>query len=214
MRFEHTETPFRSVTRLALTVWKRIDVATNLLRVHDQAFHTFEAKLHNIQITIVDMSAFLTAIASPRRAHSLRSLEVTVLRFQNFMLGGNILGGDIPELPYEALRPIRSLVHLRELVFDLNPSITIDNDEFANLVRNWPCLELIRLTGRCEESTKSISLKGLLSLLISFPKLQKIALSLGAPRVPSDKVNALVAGADRAAPLLPTSPFKIPPSMT
>ena len=90
-------------------------------------------------------------------------------------------------LSYETFCPIRSLVHLRELVINPNHPISIDDEEFAGLVCNWPCLEVLWFTGRREEyPVKSITLKGLLSLLVSCPKLREIGMSLDARQVPSD----------------------------
>lgn len=91
----------------------------------------------------------------------------------------------IQGLSYETFRPIVTLVHLRELVINLNNPIAIDDDEFARLVCNWPCLEVLRLTGRRQEHpAKSLSLKCLLSLLVSCRKLRSISITLDARQVP------------------------------
>ena len=186
--FGDAETPFRNVTKLDLTLWDGLDLAIvmQFLRAHDQAFHSFRVALSlNTQTTAMGVSALLRAVASPGRIHSLQS--VIVRRPRDTHRGVFVPASMIQGLSYEMFRPIASLVHLHELVIDLNHPISIDDDEFAGLVCNWPCLEVLWMTGTREEHpAKSITLKGFSSLLVSCPRLREIGMSLDARRVPSD----------------------------
>ena len=178
--FGHADTPFRNVTRLALTLENRLDFATHLLRAHDQLFHDFKV-LVRTQPTAMEVSALLTAIASPQRMHSLQLL---VIRQPPFY-GISRPASERQRLSYETFRPLASLAHLCELVINLNHTISLDDDEFAGLVSNWPFLEVLWLMGMREEHpAKSITLKGLLSLLVSCQKLREIGLSVDASGVP------------------------------
>ena len=185
--FGDGDTPFRNVTKLALRLWNlpAPTTAMHLLRGHDQAFHSFNIIFLDTQITAMELPAFLRTIASPRRIDSLQSLVVKRPRHPPFAV--SIPTSEIQGLSYETLCPIAPLVHLRELVIDLNHPISIDDEELASLVCNWPCLEVLFLTGmRGKHPAKSITLKGLLSLLVSCPKLREIGMSLDARHVPSD----------------------------
>ena len=184
--FGHGDIPFRNATKLSLTVWDHLDVATHLLRPYEQAFHAFKVTLRNTKTTIVDVYALFTAIVSPQRIHSLQSLVIRrSRRHRHIPIPANGTQG----LSCETFRPFVSLVHLCELNITLNYSIMIDDDEFASLVCNWPSLQVFRLMGKCEESGKAISLKGLLSLLASCPQLREIGMSLDARHIPYDPAD-------------------------
>ena len=69
--FGPEDTPFCNVTDLALALWNSLDFATCFLRPRDQVFHSFEVTLHTSTIAM-DVSAFISALASPQRIHSLQ----------------------------------------------------------------------------------------------------------------------------------------------
>ena len=185
--FEHTGTPFRNVTRLTLFLRNRLDVAMHLLRPRDQAFRAFKVSLERTRVTSTDLFALLLAIVSPPRIHSLQSLIVLHYCPSSYTIDDDsVPAHEIRGFPYEAFRPIASLVYLHELVVNLDYPIIIDDDEFAHLVCNWPYLEVLCLSGGCKTFTNAMGLKGLLSLLGSCPRLREIKLSLDVRQVPSD----------------------------
>ncbi|KAF8549434.1 hypothetical protein OG21DRAFT_1488534 [Imleria badia] len=205
--FRPEDTPFCSVTDLALILWNSLDFATCLLRDRDQLFRCFQVTLHTLTVA-TEVSSLLTALASPQRTHSLQA--ITVNHLPHIASGHGLSPGDgngifvRQPLLYETLRPLASLVQLRTLVIDLNHPASLNDQQFASLVYNWPLLEALQMTWtRGEHSSASMTLKVLSSLLISCPELREIGLTLDAMDVP-------VAGtyADVCSPFI-TSPMQL-----
>ena len=187
--FGPEDTPFRAVTDLVLMLWNSLDFATSLLRDRDQAFRRFQITLLT-QTAETSVSALLTALASPQRTHSLQ--VITIGHHPSIASGAGLSAGDRHgifvryPLSYETLRPLSSLVHLRTLAINLSHPVSLNDQEFAKLVCNWPLLEVLQMTWiRGERSSVSITLEGLLSLLASCPKLREISLTLDARDVPA-----------------------------
>ena len=112
---------------------------TGLLRRHDQAFNTFEVALISPQVTTMEISAFFTAIVSPRRIHSLQSLTLRLPRIVLSMLaerGAKILVRNVA--PHKVLCASPRTSH-----YSVAPNF--NDDEFVGLIRNWPDLEVLHL---------------------------------------------------------------------
>ena len=135
-------------------------------------------KLWNPLNVAANVSALLTAFAPPRRLQSIRLVHNV-----SSGLSSNITH-DQP-LSYETFRPLASLVHLRRLFIDVHYPTSLDDEEFSDLVRNWPFLEALQMTWLYGgDSATSITLRGLLSLLASCRELRAISLTLDARNVP------------------------------
>lgn len=140
--------PFRNAEHVSLEVWD-IHFVTTLLRTREQMFHAF-ILCHNSRPTIEVASALVTALVSPPRSRSLRSIRfmpghldekrVTSVELDEFTMRN--------QLSYDSLRPLSSLRQLRQLDLDLGLCFSLDDDELVSLTRNWPLLEDLRLT--CE----------------------------------------------------------------
>ncbi|KAI9567422.1 hypothetical protein HD554DRAFT_2107131, partial [Boletus coccyginus] len=186
--FGPADTPFRSVTDLSFELWNPLDFVTHLLRPRDQVLRSFAVTLHKLPVA-TEVSALLSALASLQRVHSLQSIIVT--RIPYLVSGVGISSSDMQgvlacqPLSYETFRPLASLVHLRKLVINLNHPTSLNDEELASLVRNWPLLEVLQMMwARGEHPVASITLKGLLSLLVSCRMLREIGLTLDARDVP------------------------------
>ena len=178
--FGSQDTPFGSVTDLALVLLDSLDFATSLLRDRDQVFRSFQLTLHTLTAE-TEVSALLTALSSPQRIHSLQAIAVG----HPLAFGLGLSTSDSQPLSYETFRPLVSLAHLRVLVIDFNYPASLSDQEFANLVCNWPLLEVLQMTWtRGERSSASMTLQGLLLLLASCPKLCEIGMTLDARDVP------------------------------
>ena len=182
--FGPDDTPFRNVSDLYLILWVPLDFVTRFLRPCDQVFHSFAVELYAMTPNIVtELSTLLTALASPQRLHSLQSISVFEAPPRRRYISSNNMHGQ--PLSYETFRPLASLVHLRRLFIDMQHSASLNDKEFADLVRNWPLLEELRMTWlQWENPVASITLRGFLSLLTSCRELRIIFLTLDARDVP------------------------------
>ena len=205
------DTPFRSVTDLALILWNSLDFATCLLRPRDQVFNSFKVTLYTLMVA-TELSSLLAALASPQRTNSLRSINIS--HVHHIVSGASLSTIDTHRSPlsYETFRPLVSLANLRRLVINLNHSTSLNDEEFAGLVRNWPLLENLHMTWACvERPLASITLKGLLSLIGSCPRLRQVALTLDASDVPVVGTYADVCNPSITSPIqFHNSPLKDP----
>jgi hypothetical protein len=187
--FGPEDTPFRCVTDLAL-ILDSFNFATCLLRPHDQVFRSLNVVVHTPTVA-TEASTFISALASPQRRNSLQSI---IVRDKNPYVVPRVgistsdwQGIRVRQpLSYKTFHPLVSLVHLRKLVIDLDHPTSLNDEEFAGLVCNWPVLEVFQMMSACgEHPAPLITLKGLLSLLVSCRKLRTIGLTLDARDVPS-----------------------------
>ena len=183
--FGPEDTHFRNVRDLALVLWNSLDFATCLLRPREQMFHSFKVTLQAASVA-TKVSALLTALASPQRAHSLRSIDISHIYYLYAWARRPTASDKHREpLSYETFRPLVPFVHLRELVINLNHPTLLNDEEFASLTRNWPLLEIVRMWwAPGGDPVTSITLRGLLLLLTSCRKLREIGLTWDAQDVP------------------------------
>ena len=215
--FGPEDTPFCNVTDLALALWNSLDFATCFLRPRDQVFHSFEVTLHTSTIAM-DVSAFISALASPQRIHSLQSIIVNKDSFVVPRVGISTSDSQgilvRQPLSYETFRPLVPFVYLRKLVINLDHPTSVYDEEFADLVRNWPLLEVFHFQMmwiQGEHPAPLTTLKGLLSLLVSCRKLREIGLTLDASDVPSGASYTDVCNPSITSPLkFQNSPIKHP----
>lgn len=200
-----TDIPFRSVKELELHVWD-LNFVPSLLRAQDQVFHTFGLRLTGVHDPMA-ISSFLIALASPQRTDTMQSLTLT---FRNsFALSHGVINifydHSNHRLTYNTLLPLTSFKHLRELVVSLLNHVFLNDEEFVELVRNWPMLEV--LVFKCSHGCfgTPITLEGLLSLLKLCPRLRGLSLSLDARDVPpsGDACNTILRAIG-----LPDSPIR------
>ena len=179
--FGPADTPFRSVTNLSFVIWNPLDFVTCLLQPRDQVLRSFAVILHTPPVA-TEVSTLLSALPSPQCVHSLQSIMVSRIPYIPGILSGILA---CQPLSHEMFHPLTSLVHLRKLVINLNHLTSLNDEEFASLVHNWPLLEVLQMTqAHGEYPVASITLKGLLSLLMFCRMLRKIGLTLDARDVP------------------------------
>ena len=187
--------PFQNVEHFASEVWDLYFVTT-LLRNKDQMFRSFVLRPYRSRPPTEAVFALFTALASPQRTRSLRSIslkpdffDVGWHRFSPAELDELSMGH---HLTYNTFRPLASLCHLRELVVDLGCWFSIDDDDLLSLARNWPSLHMLHLNcqqyvdGYIWRSAKYVTFRGLLSLLECCPDLRSLCLPLDAREVPVD----------------------------
>lgn len=184
--FGPRDTPFCNATDLVLKLPHSFDVAKCLLRPRDQPFRSSEVDL-SAQIVTSELSALLTALAaSPRRIDSLQSVVIKHLRSSE-VVGTRVVRPAPERLSSEMFRPLTALTHLRRLGIFLKHQVSLNDEEFADLVRNWPRLEVLKIAYNLEygeRELESLTLKGFLSVLVSCLELREISLPLDARKVP------------------------------
>lgn len=179
--------PFRNVKQLELFVWD-FQFVPRLLRPQDQKFQAFflhVTGLHDAKT----ISSLMTALASPQRTESLQSIHLTLsdshAPYDEYY--DPVYNNSAHHyLTYDIFRPLTSFKHLRQLVILLVNHTVLEDEELVNLARNWPVLEAIELNGNNGNGhrVKSITLGGLLSLLMLCPRLHDLRLSIDARDVP------------------------------
>ena len=194
IRFPSHITPFYTVKELTLQVWN-VSHVTTLLRAQDQVFRSFWLS-HRSPLTPEAISVLFTALVSPHRVCSLRSL--TLIHDPFDVESRRFVPEDFDELTmrhhlsYDTLRPLSSLCHLRKLDINIGQWISIGDDDLISLTRNWRSLHILRVDcGQYVDdhpwrSAKYITFKGLLSLLECCPDIHEISFPLDARVVPGD----------------------------
>ena len=182
IRITSADIPFRNVKELKLNVWD-LHFVSSLLRPLDQMFHTFHLGLNGLH-NAETISAFLTILASPQRTDSLQSIRLTFHIAYHSPEHNIPYNNSVHTLTYRALYPLTSFKHLRELRLHPYNLIFLSDEELAELVHNWPMLEVLQL--KCIHGCYGtpLTLRGLLSLLTLCPRLRELGLSLDAREVP------------------------------
>ena len=194
--------PFCNLEVLNLEVWDLPSVTT-LLRPHGQMFRDIHL-IHHTKPTINAISAFFTALASPARARSLRSITLRTRGDRSIELIPQEFQSEPDSslfsihISHDTLNPLTRLTHLRALYMQLFHWMSLSDDGLISLARHWPHLEVLDL--RCERavdlsanvpedrrpwtSLGYVTLRGLLAFLPCCPDLYSLSLPLDARDVP------------------------------
>ena len=161
--------------------------------------HSFSLSFRS-RLTIPAFSAFITALLSRQRIHSLQSVT-----FHSHHWESDLSQTTIHPPFYDMLGPFTCLSLLGELSIHLNDCLPIDDDELVSLARHWPHLWSLRLLtlvphGYPWDSGKYVTLRGLASLVECCPRLRWIYLPLDARQVPAD-----IPHRSMVVPLLPVT---------
>lgn len=195
--------PFSSVKEITLSGPDLAYIA-GLLRSEHQTFSTAEFFL-GVAPTSWLTHQFLTALVSQPRQSSLMSLTLgcsepdTQSRQED--------GVDY-SLSHNTLQPLTLLHNLRELRIDLEDSISLNDTELVDLARGWPLLQVLKLGSMDGSSTKRVTLRGLLLLSSTCPKLREVSLSVDCRMVPIKGVRAGVCSFSLEKTTFRKSPIK------
>ena len=173
--------PFSSVKEITLS-GPDLAYITGLLRSEHQTFSTAEFFL-GVTPTSQLIHYFLTALVSQPRQSSLTSLTLkshTQSRQED----------DVDySLLHNTLQPLTLLHNLRELRIDLDNRISLNDTELAGLAHGWPLLQVLKLDFMDASSTKRVTLRGLLLLSVTCPKLREVSLSVDCRKIPIKGVS-------------------------
>ena len=182
MRITSADIPFRNVKKLELYV-RDLHFVSRLLRWQDQMFKTF-----HLHLTALDNAetffAFFTALASPQRTDSLRSIQLMCNNPYTPEPDNASYDHSVHCLAYRTLSPLASFKHLRGLELVLRNPILLDDRELGELSRNWPVLEELALMCTEGHYGTSVTLEGLLLLLKHCSRLYDLRLAIDAREVP------------------------------
>ena len=217
--------PFCNLEVLNLDVWD-LPFVTTLLRPHGQTFRDIYLA-HHTKPTINAISAFFTALASPVRARSLRSITLQTREDIVPIPQESRPEPDVSpfaiHISHDTFRPLTSLAHLRELSIQLDHWMSLSDDGLISLACHWPHLQVLDL--RCERavdlsvnapedwrpwgSLGYVTLRGLLAFLACCPDLRSLSLPLDARDVPVDMAEGM--DGTMCHPLLESVHFRYAP---
>ena len=162
---------------------------TEFLRPGNQSFDAIELDFERMELATLIASLF-TGLASPPRKSTLR--EFTLLNTPSlFREGSNPRLQDsnlkLFVLSFDTFQPLTCHTNLRKLIINLENPISLNDDELADLVHNWPLLEIFDVSyiRPLPRQTKQITFKSLLSLVASCPELRQVVLTLDGRQIPS-----------------------------
>ena len=180
-----------------------LDLVTSLLRACDQKFHAFRL-CYGDMLTSKAVVALLNLLASRSRTKPI--LDFTLVNGDACSALQRADTAPRYHLSYKTIQPLMIFGSLRSFMIEWNEQMSLDDDEIANLARNWPLLQDFALY--CSSGpfpTKYPTLRGLLALVTFCPQLRMVSLPLDARQVPDVEARECMVSFDTIT--LPESPI-------